>query len=734
MTLQIIDKNTIIQNFKDQGIKIIPVKPITKKPDVPDFAKYLSGEKVYDSEILPEQNYGVICGKISDNLAVIDVEKIHPDDYHNKTPKPRHIPLENDFINLIIPDCKDETFTTKTGSENYHILAKGEQIPEKTKSFIYEKDHDNIYKIDFKVTGHCVEAGSIHENGKPYEMVSNVLTIKRINLQSVLVNLEKIGFKPVGKDANIETQDDFNSWTIDELLNGSWSRGERRRKQKSLYCKLRRNKETIQQVKQTITKINESLDDPLDKDELDYNFDVAEKYFQKVVLPQWGYQSEQERQTSTSSLEDKIFHNADFDIVSKKIQSEVHFVTIRENKEIWYYNQAEGIYKSLGDTIIAELCQKYIHKCKKQTVAEVIDTIRRNKTMIYMADLMESRDINTQNGILDPRTFELKPHSYEYLTTTKLPFSVNPKARNLKLWKHILTIIDPYDINKFMELVWILISWNNPHKKEFVFKGETNTQKSALVKIITWIIDVENLSKQRAKEYLQKDRRFGTYKFIGKRGNIETEIGGLTRDMLEQKKSMIGGELQNTERKGDNTEYIFDPEHFVFISTTNDLGEVYSTIDDDSAIGRYQFMICRNKLIELDGLWYEKLFENEEDKQSTIDTIVSIVINYKKAQSLGKIPKTIWSNIEETKQILREQMPIEDKYFEDERIIKKEGSRLTLEEIKKDFESFVRYKIKNNQEMGHILKKNGITSTHSNGKTIYKGYAFNTTKDQTILN
>lgn len=116
-----------------------------------------------------------------------------------------------------------------------------------------------------------------------------------------------------------------------------------------------------------------------------------------------------------------------------------------------------------------------------------------------------------------------------------------------------------------------------------------------------------------------------------------------------------------------------------------------------------------------------------------IDTIVNIVIHYKKAQALGNIPKTKWSTIAETKQILREEMPKEDKYFQDERIIKKEGSRLTLEEIKKDFESFVGYKIKNNQEMGNILSKNGIKSTHSNGNTIYRGYAFNTEKDQTRL-
>lgn len=432
--------------------------------------------------------------------------------------------------------------------------------------------------------------------------------------------------------------------------------------------------------------------------------------------------------------QEKRFDNDDHDKVAELVQEKYYFLTIRENKHIWYYEKTQGIYKPLGHTKIEEECQKSIKKCKSSAVNEVIDTIRRNGTYIDGKELLESRHINTQDCIIEPKTFEFLPHSPEYYTTTKLPFSVNNNARNLKLWNHILTIIDPKDINLIMELIWILISWNNPFKKEFIFKGETNTQKTTLVKIISWIIGENNLSNQKAKSYLSKHSRFGTSHFIGKRGNIETEIGGLTEDMLEEKKSLIGGELQNTERKNDNGEYIFNPEHFVFISTTNKLGAVYSTINDDSSITRYQFLIFRNKLEKLDGFWYENFFSNEEDKQSAIDTVVKIVINYKKSQSQGKAPKTKWSSIEETKQILREEMPLEDRYFLDGRIIKKSGASLEIGEMREDFEKFTGKKLRDNQEMGYILKKNGIIKQKSNGKTIYKGYSFNTEKNQTVLN
>jgi len=434
--------------------------------------------------------------------------------------------------------------------------------------------------------------------------------------------------------------------------------------------------------------------------------------------------------------ESKAFRNENWDIVADTIQRDNNFLTLRENKDIWFYNNLEEIYKPLGHTIIEETCQRLIQKCQNKTVKEITETIRRNQTMIYGAELFDSKIINTESGILDPKTFEILPHSPEYYTISKLPFRVNPKSNNLKLWNHILTIIDVKDINLILELIWICISQNNPFKKMFVFKGLTNTQKSTLADILVWIIGCDNVSRQKPESFLSKNSRFGTSKFIGKRINISSEIGNLTNDMIENLKSMVGAELQNTERKNDNTERYFDPTKFIFLFTTNSLGDIYSKIDDHSIITRFQFLIFRNQLDDskTNGQWYDEFFKDECDKQTAIETIVNIVINYKKGQSQGRIPKTIWSGIAATKKILDEEMPIEDKYFRDERIIEKAGSRLTISEIKKDFESFVGYAV-TSIELGHILKKNGMKSSASNGLTIFKGKAFRNEedKDQTVL-
>jgi len=166
-----------------------------------------------------------------------------------------------------------------------------------------------------------------------------------------------------------------------------------------------------------------------------------------------------------------LFSNKQWGIVSELIQNDYHFLTLRETKKIWYYDEDEGVYRPDGDTIIDESCQKLVNTCTIKTRNEVKATIKSNKTMIRSEELFETTHINTLNGILDPKTFELYSHSHTYHTTTKLPFAVNFKSKNLKLWNHILTIIDEKDINLIIELIWICISGNNPFKKLFVFKG-----------------------------------------------------------------------------------------------------------------------------------------------------------------------------------------------------------------------------------------------------------------------
>lgn len=431
----------------------------------------------------------------------------------------------------------------------------------------------------------------------------------------------------------------------------------------------------------------------------------------------------------------KTFDNKQWPYVADQIGGDESFVTIRESNKVWMYSKFKKFFIPDGDTMIKESCQQLVNSCNRKTVLEVVDTIKRS-TFVYAEEFFESGVINTMDGILDPNTITIIEHSPDRYSTAQLPFHVksNGSNYNVKLYNHVLSIIDPDDIYLFLELLWMYITSSNPFKKMFIFKGLTNTQKTTLSTIITWIIGPENFSYERPQNFLSSKSRFSTNKFIGKRGNIASEIGNLDEEHIENQKSLVGGERQATERKNDNTPFMFDPTKFTFLYTTNELGKAYSTINDASIIGRYQFMIFRNKLEDetMDGNWESKFFESNTERQDCIDTIVKFVLNYKRAQKLGFQNKTKWSSVAETKKILEDEISIEDKYFRNNRMAKKRGERLTLDEIKQDFEEFIGGTI-SSQALGYILKKNGFNTVQSNGVTVLKGFTFVKEENQTLV-
>jgi phage/plasmid-associated DNA primase len=662
-------------------------------------------DTVCNDKIDSKQDYAIMLGKSSRNVICLDFDHCN----------------DESIVEKVFSDFKNKTLTVKTGN-GYHMFLILDDLPKQATTYLEGK-----CKLEIKSHGsYVVGASSQHYDkvdgryvlsGKNYDVISNVYVIAKSNItcDKLFEKLNELGFIKTSKPIEISA---FDTFTLQTKKKGSNRQGE----MLSIGVKMvMRNINEYNEEKaiELANKLNQKLKEP-------YNDEEQIKELGKSI---WQYAKRNIKNNPIKFNDDK------FDQVADLILKSENFHTIEENKDILHYDKSKNIWKYNGHIQIEKLCQDIFHKCKNYTVSEVVETIRRN-TYIPLKTLTESKVISALDGVLNPKTFEITDHSPDYLTTTKLPFNLECKVKNEKLWNHILSIIEDKDINILMELIWIGISQNNAFKKCFFFKGLTNTQKTALVLIIAEIIGKDNVAFEKAKRILDPDSRFGINKLVGKRLNFAEEIGNMTSAMLETLKSLIGGAEQNTERKNDNANYMVNPKEMAFIFGTNDLGDILQRLDDDSIITRFQFLIFRNVIEtkDVDGNWFDNLFDNEEDKQSAIDNVVSKVIDYKKAQANGKIPKTVWSNVEETRSILRKEMPKEEKWFEDERIISQEGSKIELLDIKKDFESFVGYSISTPQAMGNILKRRGFNTTQSNGKTILREYAFKTAKTDKCQN
>ncbi len=676
------------------------------------FGKALTGkwkiwqDKTCHDEIKQSQDYAVILGKSSGNVICLDFDHCN----------------DESIVESVISDFRNKTFSVKTGN-GFHVFVKLDDLPKQSITYLDGKCQLEIRSHGSYVIGATSkhydkdEDGKYFLSGKSYDIISNIDTIAhlKINSEKFFDILNEVGFVKTSTPIIISKLD---TWTLEQKKEGN-------RQGLMLQIGVKTVMKNINDYTEEKTillakKMNAMLKEP-------YNDDIKVKTLGKSI---WQYAKGNIKNNPIKLTNDN------FDIVADLILKSDYFHTIEENRKILHYDKSDEIWKYFGHIIIEKLCQEMIDKCKKHTVQEVLETISR-KTFIPMSKITESRVISALDGVLNPKTFEITEHSPDYLTTTKLPFNLKSNTNNEKLWNHILTIIDPNDINILMELIWICISRNNPFKKCFIFKGIPNTQKTALADIITEIIGKDNVALEKAQRILNPESRFGINKLVGKRLNISEEIGNIDTAMLETLKSLIGGKEQNTERKNDNADYVFDPRELAFVFATNNLGEIFTKINDDSIITRFQFLIFRHviKSDKVDGNWFDTFFDDETDKQTAIDYIVSKVIDYKKGQANGN-SKTVWSTVDETKIILKEEMPIEDKWFDDNRIIPMSKSKIELSEIKKDFESFVGYPLQTPQAMGNILKKNGYETTQSNGKTILKGYAFptaSTDENQTTI-
>ncbi len=130
------------------------------------------------SKFFPGENYGVLCGY--HDLAVIDCDK--------------------EALAFSVKQLLPETFSVKTGGGGTHFYY---YIPELKQKIILNTEGEHLGEIQFKGQ-QVVGSGSLHPNGKTYDIINNV-GIKTITLEKLkevlgeFMGEEKTEKKEVGK-------------------------------------------------------------------------------------------------------------------------------------------------------------------------------------------------------------------------------------------------------------------------------------------------------------------------------------------------------------------------------------------------------------------------------------------------------------------------------------------------------------------------------------------------------
>ena len=165
--------NTYTDTLRAKGLNVIPCKDRSKMPSVP-WREYQEKKCFLDIQ----DNAAVICGKISGNLVVIDVDDPKLVDH-----------LFADFDEIL-----SNTLVVKTGSGGYHIYVRNVGDTVKTKRLDYKEGHFDIQSEGCYV----ITPGSIHPNGNKYVIISTTQNINTMHVDAFLSRLNQLGIDTHG--------------------------------------------------------------------------------------------------------------------------------------------------------------------------------------------------------------------------------------------------------------------------------------------------------------------------------------------------------------------------------------------------------------------------------------------------------------------------------------------------------------------------------------------------------
>ena len=241
-------RDQVTEDLRRQGRNLIPLLSESKRPAIP-WKAYQS--KIYDGEIPESQNFGVVCGRISGNLVVLDVDIADPS-----------------LPDRILESAIKRTLVVRTGSGRYHIYVWCKDLPKS------EKLQGRYGRIEIKSEGtYVVGPTSVHpDTGKEYEIISDGTCIAEVDFEEdILKNLEGLGFGRDRRGAGGRT-----------VTKGSIKRGERHTSavKYANYLLFKANLDD-QAVRLEVGRWNDALEEPLPTGELDRLVEDSISFHQK---------------------------------------------------------------------------------------------------------------------------------------------------------------------------------------------------------------------------------------------------------------------------------------------------------------------------------------------------------------------------------------------------------------------------------------------------------------------
>ena len=218
-----------------------------------------------------------------------------------------------------------------------------------------------------------------------------------------------------------------------------------------------------------------------------------------------------------------------------------------------FYQYQNGVWQPLPEHKLLRSIRDMIQAVKKNLYRSWIGSqaVEMLKIAVPEAQEMDVQKhlVNLANGMLDTNTFELLPHSPEYLSTVQIPlmYDLNGKCERFEQFVDEIMDSDPERVKVVQEIVGYLLTAETSIHKAFFLYGEGSNGKSLLLEVVTLLIGPENVSNLTLQDLENSFRRSN---LIGKTANIATENEISSKGFNSQYfKAIVSGDRIQVEKK-----------------------------------------------------------------------------------------------------------------------------------------------------------------------------------------
>jgi len=266
------------------------------------------------------------------------------------------------------------------------------------------------------------------------------------------------------------------------------------------------------------------------------------------------------------------------------------FITLWESGETYVW--LDGYYQRGGEVFIEKECsirlgEEYNH----HRAEEVIHYIKAQSLVKFKEPPPEL--INLENGILDLKTGELKPHSSDYMFFNKVPVKYDPKADCPRIKKFLSEIVgSPSDVKVLEEIFGFCLYREYFISKAVMLVGEGENGKSTFLNLLKRFLGRKNVCSHDLHDFTTN--RFSTADLRGKLANIYADVSNKTLRDTGKFKILTGGDPITAEHKYGRPFTFVNYAKLIF--SANRVPETYD--DSDAFFRRWLIIVFPNRFTE----------------------------------------------------------------------------------------------------------------------------------------